>query len=154
MAVEISKQFSELLKQEDTVKVLVTVTGQGQVHAVVKNSLQVYEANKLCYLELLESAQSNKNMVRSLWFNQDVTIAIAGAGGESYQVKARPVKSVVSGHLFREFYSRIRAELGDVDLAAIWILEPQEIVEQTFSVRRQQEEANRPYFKHLDRLIK
>ena len=154
MAMVISQEIREILKKETTTKVLVTTNEKNQIHAVVKNSLQVYENDTLLYFELLESSQANKNMVRSLWFDGSITFMIVGENGESYQIKAKPVKSVVSGYLFQTYYKQIRDKLGDVDLAAVWILEPQKIMNQTFVVRRQEEELNRPYFKHLDRLAK
>lgn len=154
MSVPVNNKLAALLGKADTVKLLVTTDEKGPPHAVVKNSLQLAEKNQLIYLELLESSQTNKNMVRSIWFNRPVTVAVVGTDGSSYQISSKPVKAIVSGPLFRKYYEQIREKLGDVDLAAVWVLEPQKIVDQSFPVRRRQEEASRPYFKHLDRLAK
>nr|WP_092067835.1 hypothetical protein [Dendrosporobacter quercicolus]NSL46803.1 hypothetical protein [Dendrosporobacter quercicolus DSM 1736]SDL64429.1 hypothetical protein SAMN04488502_101442 [Dendrosporobacter quercicolus] len=154
MAVLINEELAALLSKEDTVKLLVTTDEQGAPHAVVKKSLQLDEQNHFIYFELLESSHTNKNMVRSIWFNRPVTVAVAGANGGSYQIKGRPLKTIVSGPAFRKYYEQVRRENSEADLAAVWVIEPQEIVDQGFSVRRQQEEAKRPYFKHLDRLAK
>lgn len=154
MSVTINKELIALLGKADTVKLLVTTDEKGDSHAVVKKSLQLDQENHFVYLELLESSHTNKNMIRSLWFNHSVTLAVVGANGESYQVKGSPVKAIVSGPSFQKHYKAVREKLGDVDLAAVWVIEPQKIVDQSFPVRRQQEEASRPYFKHLDRLAK
>ena len=150
----VNEKLAAILTKPDTVKLLVTTDEQGAPHAVVKNSLHLDEENRLVYFELLESSQTNKNMVRSIWFNRPVSVAVLGASGESYQVKGRPLKAIVSGHVFRKYYQQVQAESRDHDLAAVWIIKPLEILEQTLSVRRQQEAETRPYFKHLDRLAK
>jgi hypothetical protein len=48
----------------------------------------------------------------------------------------------------------VRERLGDVDLATVWIIEPEEVTDQSFSARRREEEALHPTFTHLDRLAK
>lgn len=154
MAVTITEELTAILGRADTVKVLVTTDEKGTPHAVIKESLQLDEENHLIYFELLESSHTNKNMVRSIWFNHSITVAVMGANGESYQIKGKPVKAIVSGRAFRKYYEQIREKNGDIDLAAVWVIEPQEIVDQSFTVRRKQEEASRPYFTHLDRLAK
>lgn len=153
MAITIGTELAGLLDQEDTVKLLVTTDEQGIPHAVVKKSLQLdSDTNRLLYLELLESSQTNKNMVRSIWFNRVITIAVIGTLGESYQIKGRPVKAIVSGHAFRKYYNLVREKKPEADLAAVWVIEPVEIIDERFSVRLQQETAAHPYFQHLDQL--
>jgi hypothetical protein len=154
MIVTITEELTEILGRADTVKVLVTTDEKGAPHAVIKESLQLDEENHLIYFELLESSHTNKNMVHSIWFNHPITVALVGANGESYQIKGKPLKAIVSGIAFRKYYEQIREKNGDTDLAAVWVIEPQEIVDQSFTVRRKQEEASRPYFTHLDRLAK
>jgi len=154
MSVTINEKLALLLDKADTIKLLVTTNEQGIPHAVVKNSLRLAKDNHLIYLELLESSHTNSNMVRSIWFDHSITIAIVGTNGESYQIKGKPIKAIVNGHTFRKYYKELREEQGDVDLAAVWIIKPYEILDQSFPVRRCQEETNRPYFKHLDRLAK
>ncbi len=153
MAITISTELADVLAKEDTVKLLVTTDEQGIPHAVVKKSLRLdSDTNRLLYLELLESSQTNKNMVRSIWFNRVVTVAVIGAQGESYQIKGRPIKAIVSGHAFRKYYSLVREKKPEADLAAVWVIEPVEIIDERFSVRLQQETAAHPYFQHLDQL--
>jgi hypothetical protein len=154
MAISINEELAALLGKEDTVKLLVTTDEKGAPHAVVKESLQIDADNQLIYLELLESSQTNRNMVRSIWFNHPITVAVVGASGESFQIKGNPVKAIVSGLVFRKYYEQVREQNGDADLAAVWVIEPKEVVDQSFLVRRQQEAERRPYFKHLDRLAK
>jgi hypothetical protein len=37
-----------------------------------------------------------------------------------------------------------------VDLSTIWIVEPEEVIEETFAVRKVREEALHPLLRHLD----
>ncbi|HOJ79132.1 MAG TPA: hypothetical protein PLZ08_12110 [Bacillota bacterium] len=154
MSITFSNELVELLTKKDTVKVIATTDALGTPHVVVKDSLQLNESNQLIYFELLESSQTNKNLVHSIWFNRPVAVALIGSGGESYQIKGKPVKAIVSGLLFRDYYIKIREQLGDVDLAAVWVIEPFEVIDQRFDTRSQEEAIRHPYFKHLDRLAK
>ncbi len=154
MAVQLDKNVKELLQDEETVKVLATTDENGVPHAVIKQTLHLGEDGNLVYLELLESSRTNKNLVRSIWFDRKVAVTLKGKSGDSYQIIGSPIKGVITGPEFQKYYVDIRKRLGDVDLATVWIIEPEEVMNQTFSVRKAQEEARRPLFRHLDLLAK
>jgi hypothetical protein len=154
MAIQLEKEVIELLADKDTVKILTTIDNKGVPHTVIKQSLHLGEDGNLIHRELLESSQTNKNLVRSIWFNHKVAITLKGTDGRSYQIKGKPIRAIISGPVFQEQYLQVRERLGDVDLAAVWIIEPEEIRNETYFVRKNQEEADHPYFKHLDRLAK
>ena len=151
---DLNEKLAAILARPDTVKLLVTTDEQSVPHAVVKSSLHLDEEQRLVYFELLEASQTNRNMVRSIWFDRPVSVTVAGTNGESYQIKGKPLKAIVSGHAFRKYYRQVRAENNTHDLAAVWIIQPQEIIEQTLSVRQEAAAEQRPYFIHLDRLVK
>jgi hypothetical protein len=154
MSIALPEQVSELLADPETVRVLTTTDRSGVPHAVVKQSLHIDEAGRLIYLELLESSQTNKNLVYSIWFKRTVAVLLKGKQGVSYQIKGTPLQALVSGPIFEKNYTGIREKLGDVDLAAVWIIEPQEIIDESYQVRREQEEERHPHFKHLDRIAR
>ncbi len=154
MAVELNDKVKELLRDTTTFKVLATTGKDGVPHVVVKRTLHLGEDGNLVYLELLESSQTNKNLVRSIWFDRKVAVAIGGKDGESYQIIGKPVKALITGPVFQHHYASIRERLGDVDLATVWIIEPEKVTDQSFSARRREEEALHPTFAHLDRLAK
>jgi hypothetical protein len=156
MSVTLTDKVVELLADQETVKVLATTDRYGVPHAVVKQSLHADENGQLVYLELLESSQTNKNLVHSIWFNKTVAVLLKGKEGISYQIKGTPVRALVSGPVFQKNYVEIRKKLGDgdVDLAAVWIIEPQEVIDESYQARRQQEEELHPHFKHLDRIAR
>ena len=154
MAVELTKEIIDLLADEDTTKVLATLDADGFPHAVVKQSLQPGEDGTIHYLELLESSRTGKNLVRSLWYDYRVAITLKGRDGRSWQIKGKPVKTHITGSLFQRHYTAVRERFGDADLAAVWVIEPEEIINETFAARREEEERKHPYFTHLDRLAK
>jgi predicted pyridoxine 5'-phosphate oxidase superfamily flavin-nucleotide-binding protein len=152
MAVQLTQDIIDLIEDKETTKVLATLDADGFPHAVVKQSLQPGEDGTLLYLELLESSLTNRNLVRSIWFNQKVSIALTGKNGQSYQIKGKPVKTHITGPVFQKHYLAVRERLGDVDLAAVWVIEPEEITDESFARRKAEEEAAHPLFRHLDRL--
>ncbi len=154
MSLKLEEDVVNLLQNIDTIKVLATTNEQGEPHAVVKQSLHLDENGNIVFLELIESSKTNKNLTRSIWFHRKVAVTLVGKGGQSYQIKGTPIKCIVAGKVFEEQYSKIREKLDDADLAAIWIIKPEEVINETYSIRKADEETKHPYFKHLDRLVK
>jgi uncharacterized protein len=154
MAVAIPKQAIDLIAAPDSTKVLATVDEHGVPHLAVKQSLQVTDDGKLLYLELLESSRTNRNMVGSIWFDREVAVIVRGADGRCYQIKGKPARCHIAGPVFRKHYEAVREVLGDVDLAAVWVVEPSEIADQCLPTRRMEEENKHPFFNHLDRLAR
>jgi hypothetical protein len=105
-------------------------------------------------LELLETSRTNRNLVRSIWYDRRVAILLKGQDGRSFQIKGLPVRAHVSGPVFQKHYSEVRARLGDVALAAVWVIRPDEVLDETPDVRRKEEQAAHPSFTHLDRLVR
>jgi len=68
-------------------------------------------------------------------------------------VKGVPVKAIISGPVFSEYYTKVRQALGDADLSAVWLIKPVEIVNETYSEPKIEEESQYPFSVHLDRLV-
>jgi len=154
MSLQLEEDVVNLLQNKDTIKVLATTNEHGEPHAVVKQSLHLGENGNIVFLELIESSKTSKNLTRSIWFNRKVAVTLVGKDGQSYQIKGTPIKCIVAGKFFEEQYSKIREKLDDADLAAIWIIKPEEVINETYSIRKADEETKHPFFKHLDRLVK
>ncbi|TAN48900.1 MAG: pyridoxamine 5'-phosphate oxidase family protein [Rhodospirillales bacterium] len=152
MSVRLTSELADFVNDKSTTKILATVNGDGSPHAVVKHSLHVGDDGNIHVLELLESSNTNRNLVRSIWFGSKVAIALLGKDGRSIQIKGQPVKNHITGPLFQAHYQRIREQLGDVDLSSVWVIEPHEVIDQSFAKRKAEEEAKHPFFTHLDRL--
>ena len=152
MAVTLTGKVAALLADEDTLKILATVDSSGVPHAVVKQSFQLNDEGQLVYLELLESSRTNRNLVGSLWFDRRIAIHLAGRNNESWQIKGRPVKAHICGPVFRRYYEEVRRKLPGADLATVWLIEPEEVIDETVDARQRDEERLHPFFGHLDRL--
>jgi hypothetical protein len=142
-----------LLNNEDTVKILVTVDDVGTPHPVVKNSLR-NEGGTITYIEFLESSRTNRYMTKSLWFNKSVSILILTPDEKSWEITALPARAIVNGKIFQRYYEEAQKKYDGLDIATVWILQPLEIREGTLQKRVAEESQNRPYFLHLDRLAK
>ncbi len=154
MAVELGKQLISLINDYETIKVLATVDERGQPHAMLNQHVTVLDDGRLMYLERLESSRSYKNFTRSLWYDQKVSITVVGKKGANWQIKGKPEKIIVSGPIFEHHYKKLRERFGDVDLAAVCIIEPEELADESFGFQFENQEKNCPIFKHLDRLAR
>lgn len=154
MEVKLSENVIRLLRDPETVKVLATVDPSGEPHVVFKDSISVDEVGRLFLLELLESSRTNRNLVHSLWFNRKVSVSLRAKQGESYEIKGVTRQCVITGPVFEKYYRLVREGLGDIDLAAVWFLTPEEVRDETFEVRYKEETEAHPLFMHLDRIAK
>jgi hypothetical protein len=154
MAAKLNKEIIALFSSDDSTKVLATVTENGYPHAAAKRFIRVDDDGNLLYLELVESSRTQKNLVRSIWFDHKVSISVSDSNGQSWQIKGKPVKTLITGPVFLHHYRDVRQRLGDVDLSAVWVIEPEEIINESILVRHAEEEQAHPLFRHLDRLAK
>ncbi|KAI95535.1 hypothetical protein T281_04965 [Rhodomicrobium udaipurense JA643] len=141
-----------LLDSAETVKVLATVDANGAPDAVEKPSLHHGGDGTIHVLEFLETSAANRNLTHTIWYGGSISVALHGADGHRVQIKGRPVKLHITGPLFQQHYVRARETLGDVDLAGVWVIEPDEVIDERFEKVRAREDAAHPDFIHLDRI--
>ncbi len=153
MAVVLSDDIKALLQEEDTVKAVASVDRDGNPHVTYKGSLHVNKDGNLEFYELIESSQTNKNLVSSIWFTQKVAINILGKDKRSYQIKGIPYKAIIAGREFQKHYELVQEQLGSIDLSTIWVIEPEEVIEESLEKRRLEEEKAHPLLGHLDRWV-
>lgn len=151
MGIQLDPALVALLRDDATTKVLATVGADGKPHAAVKQSLTVSEEGNLVHHELLESSRTSKNLLRALWSDGRVSVLVR-RDDESWVITGRPIRAEIAGPDFQREYVRIRERLGDVDLAALWVIEPEAAARQSYAARRADEEAAHPHFTHLDRI--
>jgi hypothetical protein len=154
MSATLSAEVIDLLNDPSTTKVLATIDGDGHPHAVVRNALYAAADGTVHLPELLESSTTGRNLLGSLWFDRRVAISLHGKNGRSIQIKGRPVKTHITGPLFAHHYAKVREELGDVGLAAVWVIAPDAVSDGDFARLKAQQDAQRPTLTHLDRLVK
>ena len=150
--VALPSEVSTLIKDRATFQIVATADEHGNPHAVAKGSLTVQGDGLIAYREALESSRTNANMLRSLWFDKKVSVLLVGSNGEAYEIRGRPHRYVINGPIFKRHYLEEREEQGpDSDVAGVWLIAPEEVRNQTFSVRKAEEERKHPYMRHLDR---
>lgn len=154
MSTKLNKEIIALFSSDESTKVLATVNEQGYPHAATKPYIRVDDDGNLLYLELVESSRTQKNLVRSIWFDQKVSVSVSDSSGQSWQIKGKPVKTLITGPVFLHHYQEVRQRLGDVDLSAVWVIEPEEVINENILARHAEEELAHPLFRHLDRLAK
>jgi Pyridoxamine 5'-phosphate oxidase len=154
MATKLNKELIALFSSDDSTKVLATVNEHGYPNASAIPYIRVDDDGNLLYLELVESSLTQKNLVRGIWFDKKVSISVSDNNGQSWQIKGKPVKTLITGPVFLHHYRDMRQRLGDVDLSAVWVIEPEEVINENILVRHAEEELAHPVFRHLDRLVK
>ena len=152
MAIEIPEEVRDIINNPESIKVLTTISRDGVPHAVFKGSLKAREGNVLEYLEFIESSQTNKNMVYSIWFNKTVAIAVL-FGDKSFQLKGKVQRAIIAGAEFESRYKEIQKE-RNIDLSTVYLIDVEEIREESFEKRRTEELEQHPILQHLDLLIK
>ncbi len=152
MAIELSKEIKELFSNKSSLKALASTDTEGVPHLVFKDSFHINDDGKIVYLEIIETSKTNKNLVSSIWFNKKVAINILAEDKRSYQIKGTPIKAIISGKIFEKYYREVQEKFGDWDLSTAWVIEPEEVREETFSVRRVTEEKEHLILRHLDRV--
>jgi hypothetical protein len=148
----IDKELALTINSPSTIKAIGTVSKNGVPHVVYKGSTHVDEDGKIVIYELLESSRNGQNLVYSIWFDKKVVISILDDERNSYEILGHPARCITCGKEFEQVYKSLRKDRGDVDLAAIWIIEPEEIKNESFCVRKQEEEREYPIIRHLDRV--
>lgn len=136
-----------------SLKSVTAVSKSGVPHTVYKGSLHVNGDGNLEFYDILESSKINENLVYAIWFEKYVTVNILTEDKRSFEIIGRPIQSITQGRYFEEVYKSLK-QTRDNDLNAIWIIEPLQIREETFVVRKEQQEKEYPFLKHLDRAKK
>jgi len=152
MSEELRLHMGRLLGDPARTASIATLDENGGPHNVPSPFLRLDEKGWLVHLELLETSTTHRNLVRSIWFDKPVSLTLTGGDGRVLVILGRPYKALVSGPLFSSYYNEVRARLGDADLAAVWLIEPQQIRDETYQFRKEREEALHPFHCHLDRL--
>lgn len=154
MAISLSTEVIEAIRDKQSKKALATIDKHGIPHVVFKGSIDVDENGNIFFLELLESSQTNKNLTYSIWFDKTVAINVLTDQGKSYQIKGIPERVHIEGKLFEQKYKEVRARNPKSDLSGVWIIVPEDVREETYPVRLAEEEERHPIIGHLDRDVR
>lgn len=150
---QLTPELLEVLAHPATHKVIATIDEDGSPHAVPSPFLHARPDGLLVHYELLETSATNRNLLRGLWFDRKFAVTLVGALGQTFVIKAVPAKAEISGPAFGRAFESVRSVLGDADLAAVWLLRPQAVIDETYTTRKRDEEDRHPFSIHLDRLL-
>jgi predicted pyridoxine 5'-phosphate oxidase superfamily flavin-nucleotide-binding protein len=155
MAVEINDELKAIIADKETIKVLASVDLDGNPHVVAKGSIALTEDGKqIVYSELLEGSRTNKNLTAGIWFNKKVAINLISKDRVSYQIKGTPVKTLIAGKTFEKYYIQAEQRNPENNLAAVYYIDIEEIINESYPVRFKEEREKHPLYIHLDKLAK
>ncbi len=144
--------LSQVLSSADAVAALTTVAADGLPTTVIGAEFALTKQGTLLYREFFESSVSNRNLLHSLWFEKGVSFAVS-AGETRLHGHGVPTHAHVAGSLFQEHYRLVTERDRDTDLAAIWEIRIDAIEDVSPRLLRRREDNQRPFFRHLDRLV-
>lgn len=152
----ISEDVKKIINNPASLKVVATVSRDGIPHAALKGSLHV-EEDQLVFYDFIQSSQVNKNLVNAIWFGGKVAVNVYHENGQeklSYLITGKPAKCITAGREFEALYVSFQEKYGkEMDLSAIWYIEPESIRDESLFSRKAEEEEKFPYIKHIDRLL-
>lgn len=141
------------INDASSLKSVTAVLKSGVPHTVYKGSLHVNEDGNIVFNDILESSRINEALVHSIWFDRFVTVNVLTQDRRSYEIIGKARESITQGREFEEVYKKLKHD-RDSDLNAIWVIEPVEVRNESFSYRKAQQEKDYPFLKHLDRAVK
>lgn len=155
MSVKLDEKIVQLLNDDETIKIVSSVGRLGIVNSAVKQSIRLNAEGNIEYLEYLESSDTNRNLIHSLWFEHNVSILLIGKNKESYELRGIPIEAVIEGEKFQDNYVEVQEKkAGKLDLATVWVINVTEIRNKNLFERAVQERIDHPVISHLDRLAK
>ncbi|MBI4690396.1 MAG: hypothetical protein HY754_09045 [Nitrospirae bacterium] len=149
---KLPKEVLDLISDSESIKVVSTADEDGNPHIAFKDSLTVLDDGNLAFGEEFEGSQTNVNLVRSIWFNKNVELTVRDKHGTTFRIIGKPYRYAHAGPLFKKFYLAEREKRGpDSELAGVWIITPEEVRNETYEIRKKEEDERHPFFRHFDR---
>jgi hypothetical protein len=149
---KLPKEAADIIRDPESIKVLTTVDEEGNPHVAFKDGLTVLDDGNLAFGEEFEGSQTNVNLVRSIWFNKNVELTVRDRSGTTFQIVGKPYRYAHAGSLFKKFYLAEREKRGaDSELAGVWVIIPEQVRNETYDVRKKEEDEKHPFFRHFDR---
>lgn len=152
----ISDELKAIIDNPLSLKSIASVGREGIPHVAYKDSLHL-EGDNIVFYDYIQSSQINKNLVNAIWFDGKAAVNIYyddGKEKKSFLIVGKPVRCVTAGRKFEELYVSLQEKYGkDMDLSAIWYIEPEYVRDESLFSRKEEEEKKYPYIMHLDRLV-
>lgn len=127
MVKELNKKVQDLFNDDQAVKVLATLSGNGMLHAVPLGSLRAVAPDTLVFANIL-AKETHANMSAALKTGGYAS-ALVVKGGESYQVRCKARAYVTSGPAYDLMNEALKTR--GMKAAGVWLLEPVEVLNQS-----------------------
>lgn len=155
MSVKLDEKIIALINDKDTIKVVASVGKQGIVNAAVKQSVRINKDERIEFFEFLESSDTNRNSIHSLWFEHNISILLLGKNRESYEIRGIPSEAIIEGPYFQKIYVDVqKTHNGKLDLATVWVVDITEVRDKNLYSRAKKEQEDYPIIGHLDKFAK
>jgi hypothetical protein len=145
--------IKQIINNPNTVKIVGTVGTDGVPHTAVKQSLHLNNDGRIEYVELFESSKSYRNVTGSIWYNKKVSISILSENKESYEIVGEIERILIAGKEYEKVYTKVLEEKG-YDIAAVVLIVPETIENNSPKGKFEEQEKTRLFYKHLDRFSK
>lgn len=143
--IQLPEEVKRAFEHPETQKVLTTVSKESMPHTVFKGSLSVFDDATIAYMEFLETCQTQRNMLHSIWFKKIVAVSIFNpVMNVAYQIKGEPYKHIFTGPVWDEYLGRVRNSMPDVSPAGVWLITVKEVRNEDFQIRLKEEDKRRP----------
>lgn len=152
MGTILDQKVIDLINDEQTVKMLATVDSDGVPYAEIKQSVHLGRDGSIHLLEFHEYTITGCNLVNSIWFEHPLSIALKGIEGHCVQIKGRAIRAIVAGTVYQDYYKKVRAQYGDIELAAIWVIGVDQVTQQGIVQQPYCNAKDNGPFLHLDRI--
>jgi hypothetical protein len=147
----LTPELIELLESPDSVKIIGTLGADGAPCLAANALLTSLNGVTLVLCERLETSRSNKNLVRSIWYDGPVTILLLNAA-RAFEIRAETYRCLAVGGIFDAVLARVRATNGpDADIAVVWELIPKTCRDVSDDALVAEHRSLHPYDGHLDR---
>jgi len=153
MSIDFDQAFRSAVADPAALKTIATIDEHGVPHLEENNSIHLNGDDRLVLLELNEYSRTNRNLVRSIWFDKKIAIHLRSKG-RSFEVVASPYKVVIAGPVFEGYYRAQQEKGGDIALSTVWLIDAESVTEETAPLRFAREAAGRLPVLHLDRLAR
>jgi len=132
--VELSTEIIEAVGDPTTQRVLTTTCRDGAPHATFANWLVAPDANTLAYLEPFELSRTSANLLRHLWEEKTVSIAILNTQRRVHcEIRGTPRRVVSEGPLWHRLLGEVWNETPDANPAGLWLITPEEVCDQSYA---------------------
>jgi hypothetical protein len=155
VAAKLSNEIIAAINDSASVIVLSATGKDGSPYSEQAVKVQVREDGRIAWYELLESSQTQKNLVYSIWNDREVSILVSAPDRKNYLILGKPYRALMAGREFEREYVDVQKEFGsDTDLSTVWLIDVVSYSENTYSEGRKREKEEHPLLMHLDHIFK